>query len=461
MQIINKKVYMLIIAGLTFFFWLMSFMSFHEILPISFSLSEGSGIVFFSLLTFFMLISQKNPFYLMTILLFFPFSLARTFHHNEKLPLIFFFSIIVVTGGLIIHILRFKITLKLPPFTLGLLGIGCSIILGGIRSFQFSHFIAAFAIVFALALVFFIFYGDYQQESFQNIAFLFCILGVLLALQISSYYFCTGFENLTQKKLHVGWGVGNNIAMLSLMCIPFTYYSGLYSGQLKKMMLYEAILLLQIFSLLFTYSRGCIGILAVFCLFLFIFTIIHFKKKRFFLLVLLLEFLLCLILFALTLVIFHHQIPDFFPSLWRNLVENIRFDSMNSRLEIYQYYLKQWKMKPLFGWGFFYPQSSLYRWGHSTLIHTLYISGIFGAIALCYHLFEKYYSVLKKMNLVRMCIFFSFLLPGIYGMFDLTYYYMYFMFPFLIALFLLSDYLQPLPYYVKWQEKMRKINNKA
>lgn len=456
MKKINKKIYIIFIGLFTWIFWFLSFLGKREIIPLSyFSFFEGFGVIFFSLLCFLCLILKKDPFYLMTILLFFPFLFARDFPHDKPLPLIFLFPVVFFISGMIIHFIRFKITIKIHSMSIGLFFLGLACLIGGISLFKISTFLNIFAILLGIALIFCILFGDYQKEDFTNIAFLMCMLGVYLCFQIIAYYPCVGLINLTKKVLNVGWGVGNNIAMLMLMCIPFTFYLGIYNRSLKNLIVYESIAFIQIFATIFTYSRGCLGILFLFCIFLFVFTFIYYRKNRLHICIFLIIFFFSCTLFTLAILLLNNQIPDFLSSLKKNLIENIHFENLNSRDVIYQYYMQQWKLKPIFGWGFFYPRESLYRWGHSTIIHTFYTLGVVGVLAISYHLFEKYYAVLKKMNLIKMIIFFSFFLPGIYGMFDLTYYYMYFMFPFLINVFLLDPYFEPSPLYIKWIKKIK------
>ena len=81
-----------------------------------------------------------------------------------------------------------------------------------------------------------------------------------------------------------------------------------------------------------------------------------------------------------------------------------------------------------------------FQWCHSTLLQAIYSGGIVGLIAILIHLFEKYFYLIKNMSIEKLVLIASFALSGIYGLFDVSYYFICYMVVIMI-IFVLTDFI--------------------
>ena len=112
-------------------------------------------------------------------------------------------------------------------------------------------------------------------------------------------------------------------------------------------------------------------------------------------------------------------------------IMNFEFESLNGRKRIYEEMLENVKEYIYFGRGLFDSPDKEgtheYLWGHNLYIHAIYTTGLFGLGALLVHLFQKYYVLLKKPNKKTIYVALAFFACGLYGLVDVTYYYLNYM----------------------------------
>ena len=93
------------------------------------------------------------------------------------------------------------------------------------------------------------------------------------------------FRSLLSKGVAVGWGISNNIGLILLFTIPFTFYLAI-TNKTGKTMAYTFISFCQMITIIFTYSRGSIIALTLGLIFLLpllqllVLLIIEMKRKK-------------------------------------------------------------------------------------------------------------------------------------------------------------------------------------
>ena len=231
-----------------------------------------------------------------------------------------------------------------------------------------------------------------------------------------------------------------------MLTFPFTIY--LTIDARRPIVPFLVIFLgLQALTVLLNYSRGALFaglIMGPLCL---IYAFVKTKDK------LLFALYYILILFALFIffVVLHAVDIDLYDIIWEN-VFNFDVETLNNRKEIYMKMLEASKDHLLFGRGLMSTQGADlygvnpdnlavngYLWAHNTFIHCLYISGIFGILTMLYHLYTKYYALLKKPNAKKIVTLFGLLASGFYGLIDISYYYVIYMVA-MIVLMAFMDY---------------------
>lgn len=401
---------------------------------------ENFGLIFITLIAFLCLLLFKDTYYIIEIILLAPFM----FSHEMGLytiPPILYFLVGFIILGFFIHILLYKQKIKLPKFFFGFLLIAISLILGGLLIPDDNRLMKVLVLLFISSafLIFYTFLTSSTKANFDDLVSLMTMLGLLLCIEIAVYAFLNPNDFIFDKKLNLGWAVNpNSVAMILLLCIPFTFYNALRNKGIKVVTLFIQAFV-EITAIVLTYSRGAIfSAFVAFLIFDIILCINKNTRKK------MLTFtVLSLIGCGTIMLSFYIFNKEMFDSVIRN-VTKIDLGSLNGRLTIYQKMFGEIKGQPIFGYGVF----SLYRdhtnnpndylWAHNTFLHTTYTLGFVGLGSMIIHHFEKYFHCLHKINLKKMVLFFAFLASDIYGFFDVNYFFVNFMVV-LVVIFILSN----------------------
>ena len=75
-------------------------------------------------------------------------------------------------------------------------------------------------------------------------------------------------------------------------------------------------------------------------------------------------------------------------------------------------------------------------------------------IGLLWHLFEKYYTLIKKINIEKLTLIFAYGFSGLYGLFDVSYFYMNYMIVLVITFIFAEQYINKINY--PYLEKLMK-----
>ena len=449
---LKKTKYLFFCGMIIFIFWtITTILLKNNVNPNIFNFIEGIELIIISLIVFFLFTLQEDCFYVLPWFCFVPFVFSHPFNAVST-PIFLFIALFISVLGAIIHLAIYKFKYQKGNLLWGLVTLGISLVLGGL--FNKSTYSSMQIIISLIAVGAFIWFYIFlvsttKPINFNDICYLMISLSIILLLQTYTFYFLEGnlFETFSHKNLDVGWGISNNVALMLLSCMPFSFYL-IFKNKQRILMI--IIFFLQFTGILFSYSRGCIffAILGSIC-FLIISLVskdLQKKEKRNLLFSVLIYFVFLVCLFLS----FNLLSPGFWNEFKRLTFGGIHFDSFNGRLEIYKELLSKSFNHPVFGHGILYPiinsSNSSYLWGHNTFLHTLYTLGIFGVLTLIFHFIEKYYCVIKKMNYEKFTLFLFFLLSDLYGLIDVSYFFINYMIVLIVVFILANNYFNKIRY---------------
>ena len=454
LDIINNKFYLVLIGILFFVFWVLGFFTSNTLLI------ENIALLTIGIAVLFCLVFSKNINNIFIFILLVPFMFARPID-PVTIPKMIYVACGCLVVGLIVNYFKVKPKIKLGALFYGLIALGLGMILGGIniksdfRLFQLGIMIF---VVTMFLLVYVYFVSCTEKINFESIAFLMTILGVFISLQ--SFCFFLSKEDFMQiiveKLLVVGWGVSNNIALMLLFTIPFTFYLFIKNDKVNSI-IYLVLVIFQSLILVFTHSRG--GIVAFACelRMMLVTSVIMLRKEKKQVTKALFLYIFGLVSISLSFVIIYYYNKEYFNKLVNSL-KAFNFETLNGRLEVYKDVLSGMDKHLIFGkgvlfslFGFEEDGVGSYLWGHSTILQTFTTMGIIGTLGLFYHFFEKYYVLLKKVNYEKMIIFLGLFGSGLYGLVDVSYYFINYMIV-LVLIFIMCE-----SYFYNWKFEKNKL----
>ncbi|MFA5765375.1 MAG: O-antigen ligase family protein [Bacilli bacterium] len=432
---IFNKIYYLIILIIFYFFWAIPYLQLNKQIESSISLKiENFALLTIGVAIFLLLLRCKNTKIVIPIVVLTPFVFAHPFD-AYTVPLNLYVAVGFVMIGFIVHLIIYREKFNFGRFFMGLAILCLALMLGGMAT-KAEYFFKqlGFVALCALGLLFFYtFFATTTKIKFVDLARIVTYLGVFILLQVITYYLTQEniLDSLLAKEVAVGWGVTNNIGLILLFTFPFSFYLAITNKGIKTS-LYTFLSFCQMITIVFTYSRGSIIAMILGLIFLLPVSIKYAQDRWTFLSTF--NILLLVVVFAM--VYSGYQYPEYFHRFYEYVLK-IDLDSINGRIPIYQDIIDTFKQRPVFGYGMFAPfsaGSNIYTWGHSTVLHTLYTAGAFGAGALLFHLGQKYYVLLHQINIQKIIVAFSFSISGLYGLFDVSYYFMNYMIILIVVL---------------------------
>lgn len=248
-------------------------------------------------------------------------------------------------------------------------------------------------------------------------------LGALIAVEcvVKAISVTMDGNNIFSSWYTLGWGICNEAGIMICVILPFTFYN-LFKSKKKRLWIDCSLLIILGIGFLFTGSRGTyifggIEIIALFVMGLFVM-----KRKKVF------YFMggsFLLVVLILSIVNFGFIVGVFSGTFNNGLDNNGRFELYKEAGNIFSANYRNM----FFGSGFLTQmdwQNRIVVY-HSTICETMVVGGIFGIIALLYHLFYKYrdFKRLDFEYLIFMCI--GFICVDLYGLIDNTYFMYYYM----------------------------------
>ena len=436
---LNGRLYLLTVLIVSMAFWLIAFLSRYEKIDINIQPKiENISLMSYGIICFILLVLNRNTFYFIPWVIFIPFVFARPFTALEIPTTIFYASGIMILG-LVLNLIIYRPKLKLGHFFIGLAVLCVAFVLGGINvpndNSRFQVLITAVCAAFLLLL--YVVISSSAKTDFKNICRLFTYLGIFLAFELAVYYKLQPDlkEAILTKDSSVGWGVSNNIALMLLFTFPFTLYLVLISKNVKTVF-YILIMGVQCLAILFTYSRGAIFsmLVGVACMI----PLSIWKAKDRVSTAISITILLSAI--GLVILYFYKNRPEDF-NRFIDVAFRMDLDDLNGRTPIYEDCIKSLKEFPIFGKGVLstFQSDGTYAWGHSTILQTVRTMGYVGVIAMSFHLIQKYFVLIYRPTLWKIIVAASFAISGLYGLFDVSYYFINYMIPLILAMAIIES----------------------
>lgn len=442
-KFLDSKFYIPIVFIFSFIFWMIAYLSKNIWNDGSIFIKiENISLISFGVIAAILLILFKNIYYFIPWVIFIPFVFARPFD-ALTIPNCIFIGLGIMALGLVLNVIIYKPKIKLGKFFWGLLVLCVAFVLGGINlkteNSTFQFLLTTLCVVAFLSLYSLI--ASSSRVEINEIARLFTYLGVFLSFQTIICFLLTEesvFFFFIIKGVNVGWGINNNVALMLLLTFPFTLYLAMNNKNFKTI-IYTLIAFFQILSIFLTCSRGAIISFMVGSILLVPYLIWKMKDK--------ISFLSTAIVIVVILVICTYTYSINNPDEFNKILEvlsQVNFDSFNGRTPIYEECINILKENPLFGEGIlagFQPNENgdvVYEWGHSTIFQTARSLGIVGCIAMVAHLVQKYFVLLRKPSVWKVMVVASFAISGLYGLFDVSYYFINYMIPLILGMAMLE-----------------------
>ena len=422
-------------AILIFTCWVLSFMKNHNLLHLHFDI-ESLGFVVIGIIAMLAQIFIIDSFYFGVLLIFTPIAFSRSFDLTTMPPTIYILAVFAILG-LAINMIIHPRSIKKGTYFFSLLILCIGMCFGGlIKSDAFKNsIIASLGLSLVIVLVYIYLVTYLEKHSFKELCHIMIAFSLIMVLQTIAYQILMHDSAMfLSKDAHYGWGCTNNLAIMMLLTFPFTIYLTIDA---KRFIVPFLVIFLgiQLLTILLNYSRGAIFVAFIMCPICVIYAFVKTKDKLLFAL----YYVLLLFAMFVLFVVLHAVDLELYNAVWSNVL-HFNMDTLNGRKDIYKKMLEASKDHLLFGKGLMSTQSadlysvnpeSLavngYFWAHNTFIHCLYISGIFGILCMLYHLYTKYYALLKKPNAKKVLCLLGLLASGFYGLMDISYYYIIYM----------------------------------
>ncbi len=230
--------------------------------------------------------------------------------------------------------------------------------------------------------------------------------------------------NILYKVLNVGWGVGNNVALVLMMLAPLVLYMAIKA---KRPAIYVAIFCMIYCVVMFSFSRGCILILTSVAPVMLGYVMYKTPHKLEVCLVL----ATALICAGAVFIAYYEQIIALLSSVAdKGLSDNGRFELWALSIE------------DLLGGNIFVGRGLLYgsdissgetvfRWYHCSVLQMVSNFGIIGGLAFAYSLSTRYRQFVGR-NAYGVCVLLAMFMAECYGFIDVTYFTPYYLLPLLV-----------------------------
>ena len=320
----------------------------------------------------------------------------------------------IAIGGFIWFFIRNKIKIKLGRFFWFFCAMLIAFLLSGITNAE-TDFSRSIPLTLALGggafLAYFFFVNSVTK--FDNVYFakMFLCVGIIIMLELAVCYMGYHPEYTeigdVKTQINVGWGISNNIGAILLLTVAMTFYLAVKDEKLT--ILYIALAYLQYVAIYFSMSRGSILCALVALPFLFAFTVKVSKKRKAFLISLVVPIAAFLIIF----IAFHDQLIQIAGRIYG-------VGTYSSGRDIrYQMAIDDFLAFPIFGRGvFFTAETGAMYWYHNTFLQFLGSAGVIGALTYLAYTYMKFKVLIIKGDLINKFILFGLIMWTAYSMLD-------------------------------------------
>ena len=424
--------------------WLLSFLKNNGKMHFNFDV-ESLGLSVIGLIAFLVSVFVEDSFYLASLVSMLPFAFAKSFYMNS-LPAGIFLLVGFAVLGMALHLIIYPPSIKKGTYFYSLLVFCVGMCLGGlIKSESFwTSFVASFSLSLFIVLVYMYIVTYLDRHQFVEICHIMLGVSFVLTSQTVLFqYIINRYSMFLFKNADYGWGCTNNLALMCLLAIPFLVYLTINSKTFIASIA-SCFTALDCLAIMLNFSRGATFVMFLIVPVCIVYAFIKSKTKLIFVLY---HVIMCFGVFIIFVSI-HEGNDEVFKKIFENIL-NFNVDTLNGRREVYRVILKYSKDYPIFGRGLLAPMDSTaiiesgytdtYFWGHNSFIHALYISGFVGVGCLCYHLYTKYLALLKNPNVKKILACLALVGSGLYGLMDISYYYIIYMVVMIMLLALLEN----------------------
>jgi len=331
----------------------------------------------------------------------------------ETAPLFLYLTPAVLLGGMIIHIIKYKVNIFRGKMILGIGIMFLAMILSSFNAVNVDIYYFFYASVGLLYAFIYMFYRNtFDRDHTQYLMKMMLILGILISFQVVFYYLSVEDVRyaLEHKTINLGWGLSNYVATYLIMFIAITFY---FAREKKFGFIWIVVAFTEIALIPFTASRG--GMVAFVVLFPFLMALLFIKSKRW-----LINLVTILLVSTIGLYLIDKNY-DFVSSILFRF-ENILFDD-SGRFDIYVDAISKFLTNPLFGGGIF-ARTGLrdFNMFHNTILHTAATLGSLGLIGLGIQLWQQFRITVKNFKIVNLFLVSALLGAHIHGMVDNVYF---------------------------------------
>ncbi len=341
---------------------------------------------------------------------------------------IFYLMFIMIVVGFVGHIIRFKPKFKFDLIALALLLIAVTYVIPliymGVSVESFAISISGF-----IYLAFYLFFKNTSKATVEDVLVYFFfasiqLMGEMLYPMVKEFFVLIKTETLSETfkiGLKTHWGIVDygfgNINDLTIFLTILS--SGIFYMILKKPnnYLYWLFALLSVISILMSGSRGGLISLVLILFIFFIILVTYGEHHQIFFASSL------LVILALTVVVFQDVAIVFYNNFIQGGLDDL--DAFSSgRISLYEQALKVFKEFPMFGSGWTYQyevgNTNRIQIYHSTIFHTLAVTGLAGMAAVFGYTVISFRSLLKRLNLPVLIFGASWMIAMIHGLIDNT-----------------------------------------
>jgi len=417
---LKSNIYPLMVAIIGFIAWA---------LPANFLWLNNTLIILLVVISVLILAFFKNTKYIIPILLSLLFMINIEKIGVEDLSgfTVYHLMLILVLVGLTVHFVRFKYEFKFDFIALGLLLIAISYFIP-MSYMPVSSLVFSVSLTGLLYLLFYLFFKSTAKVTTAEVLnyFFFAALQLLaiLVYSMGTNFFELILENNLEetfsKGIKTGWGGADygfgNINDLTIHLAILS--SGIFYKILKnsKNHSYWIFAVISSLTVIFSGSRGGAITLALILFVYYIMLFVYGKKPQ------ILIGNALIILFGLLAFIY----KDIFLILYENFIQG-GFDDLDKfssgRIQLYKEAIEVFKQYPVFGAGWTtFEANNIDRLQvfHSTVFHTLAISGIFGMFAVFVFTIACLATLLKKISLNVLILGVPWTMTMLHGLFDNT-----------------------------------------
>ena len=374
---------------------------------------ENIGVPIVLGLMFLFFVFSKDTMPTVPLLLNGLFMVSQAPTSFETAPLFLYLTPAVLLGGMIIHIIKYKVNIFRGKMILGIGIMFLAMILSSFNAVNIDIYYFFYASVGLLYAFIYMFYRNtFDRDHTQYLMKMMLILGILISFQVVFYYLSVEDVRyaLEHKTIDLGWGISNYVATYLIMFISITFY---FAREKMYGFIWIGVAFTEIALIPFTASRG--GMVAFVVLFPFLMALLLIKSKRW-----LISTAIIFLVVAVGLYLIDKNY-DFVSSILFRF-ENILFDD-SGRFDIYVDAINKFLANPLFGGGIF-ARTGLkdFNMFHNTILHTAATLGSLGLIGLGIQLWQQFRITVKNFKIVNLFLVSALLGAHVHGMVDNVYF---------------------------------------